>query len=143
MFVHVSTIIEDSDGRILFVREAKESSRNRWNLPGGHLEDREHPSAAAIREVREETLLDVSLGELLGVYNGVSRDLHSIRFVFTASSFQGVPAPGDEILEVQWMPIEEILAKTDEELVGPVFLRTILRDWQVGKRYPLSAVSEL
>jgi 8-oxo-dGTP diphosphatase len=143
MFVHVSTIIENSHGRILFVREAKQSSRNRWNLPGGHLEDREHPSAAAIREVREETLLDVSLGELLGVYNGISRDLHSIRFVFTASSFQGEPRAGDEILEVQWMPIEEILAKADEELVGPVFLRTILRDWQVGKGYPLSAVSEL
>jgi 8-oxo-dGTP diphosphatase len=143
MFVHVSTIIEDSDGRILFVREAKQSSRNRWNLPGGHMEDREHPSAAAVREVLEETLLDVTLGDLIGVYNGVSRDMHSIRFVYGASSYRGEPVAGDEILEVQWMTVEEILAKADDELVGPVFLRRILSDWQIGRRYPLAAVSEL
>jgi len=143
MFVHVSTIIEDTDKRILFVREAKQASRNRWNLPGGHLEEREHPSVAAVREVREETQLEATLGDLIGVYNGISRDLHSIRFVYVASSYQGEPVAGDEILQVQWMTVEEILAKTDEELVGPVFLRQILRDWQQGDRYPLRTIVEI
>ena len=143
IFIHVSTIVTDDAKRILFVREAKAASRDRWNLPGGHLEVGEHPKAAAVREVLEETLLDVTLGSLVGVYNGVSRTMHSVRFVFEASSFMGSPGAGDEILEVQWMFPEEILAMRDDELVGPKFLREILSDWQEGKGYSLDVVREV
>lgn len=56
------------DGRLLLVRVAvRRAGAARWTLPGGGLRFGEAPEAAAVREVREETGLEVVLGELLGV----------------------------------------------------------------------------
>jgi 8-oxo-dGTP diphosphatase len=128
---------------MLFVREAKEIHRGQWNFPGGHVELGEHPGQAAIREVREETCLDVSLRSIVGVYSGLSPGLQTIRFVFKAVSYSGVARPGDEILEVKWMSLEEILGMNDSELVGARFLRRIVQDWQAGRSYPLEVISDL
>ena len=45
-----------------------------WALPGGFVEVGETVEAAAVREAREETGLDVELVELLGVYSDPARD---------------------------------------------------------------------
>lgn len=54
------------DGRLLLVRE-RLRERSHWNLPGGRLEVGESLEAALVREMREETGLDVDVGELLYV----------------------------------------------------------------------------
>jgi 8-oxo-dGTP diphosphatase len=128
MLVHVSTIIRNSKDQILFVREAKEMHRGKWNLPGGHVEEGEHVRDAAIREAKEETTLDVTLSDRVLVIDGISPKLHSLRFNFFAESYNGTEQAGDEILEVRWMSPEELLALPDDELVGPPFLRAIIRE---------------
>ncbi len=143
ILIHVSTIIADEQGRVLFVREAKQVNRGKWNFPGGHVEIGEHLTAAAIREVLEETTLEVTLARIVGINSGVDPAIHSIRFTFAAASYQGTASAGDDILEVQWVAPEEMVAKPDSELVGPVFLRAILRDWMAGKGYPLETISEV
>ncbi len=132
ILIHVSTIISDPDGRILFVREAKEVHRGLWNLPGGHVEEREELRTAAIREVKEETSLEVTLQERMRVLEGISPALHSIRFTFAAEHWRGTPQAGDEILEVRWMLPKELLAMKSEELVGAPYLRAIIDDWVEG-----------
>ncbi|MGW6940047.1 NUDIX domain-containing protein [Streptomyces xanthophaeus] len=57
-----SVVIRDAQGRVLIVDPVH---RERWNLPGGHVEAGEVPSAAARREVREELGLDLETGDLL------------------------------------------------------------------------------
>ena len=141
ILIHVSTIITDAKHRILFVREAKPIHHGLWNLSGGHVEIGEHPTNAAVREVFEETSLEVVLESLVGIYSGISPRIQSIRFVFKAASYAGLPSAGDEILEVKWMSAEEVLQKSDSELVGSGILRAVIRDWQAGLSYPLEVLS--
>lgn len=58
--VHVSVVLEDPEG-ILMVNEGKPDVYRRWNLPGGHVERGEVIASAGMREVREETGLQVQL----------------------------------------------------------------------------------
>ncbi|MFE2551953.1 NUDIX domain-containing protein [Streptomyces sp. NPDC059355] len=57
-----AAIVRDEQGRVLIVNPVY---KERWNLPGGHIEEGELPTAAARREVREEIGLDLEIGELL------------------------------------------------------------------------------
>ena len=52
-----------------------------WNLPGGGMETRELPNEAIVREVKEETGLDVVVERLVGVYGKVDKDELVFAFV--------------------------------------------------------------
>jgi 8-oxo-dGTP diphosphatase len=82
------------EGRLLLCRlSAFESSGGAWTLPGGGLEFGEHPEAGAVREVKEETGLDVELGELLEIQSEVhpaaNGPMHSLRFLYRARAIGG------------------------------------------------------
>lgn len=55
----------DENGRVLLVRRANEPSRGLWSIPGGRVEEGESARDCARREVREETGLDVEVGDLV------------------------------------------------------------------------------
>lgn len=80
--------------RILLCRLGERSNDpGLWTLPGGGLEFGEHPEEATIREVREETGLDVHLKGLLEVQSEVHPSelgtMQSIRFVYRAEIVGG------------------------------------------------------
>jgi ADP-ribose pyrophosphatase YjhB (NUDIX family) len=56
------------NGKVLLVRRAVEPFRGYWDIPGGFCEADEHPADAAIREVREETDLEIELTGPLGMW---------------------------------------------------------------------------
>jgi 8-oxo-dGTP diphosphatase len=56
------------NGKVLLVRRAVEPFLGYWDIPGGFCEADEHPTATAIREVREETGLEIELTGLLGLW---------------------------------------------------------------------------
>jgi 8-oxo-dGTP diphosphatase len=67
-------------GRVLLVRRARDPLQGRWVVPGGRVEWGETLEEAIVREVREETGLDVRPTEMLGVVDAIDRALGEVRF---------------------------------------------------------------
>jgi len=58
-------VIADAEGKILL---QKRSDNHLWGLPGGLMELEESITETAIREVKEETNLDIELADFIGVF---------------------------------------------------------------------------
>ncbi len=69
--VDVRGAVFDREGRIVLVREVADAGR--WALPGGWADVNQSPSESVLREVREESGLEVTVRKLAAVYD---RDLH-------------------------------------------------------------------
>jgi len=96
----------DDRGRILVVRTTYLGPE--WMLPGGRVERGETPHAAAVRETREETGLQVQVDRLVLVDAHRSRD---VSFVFLGRVEGGQLEPQfGEIAEAGWVDREEIAA---------------------------------
>ncbi len=93
-FPTVDIIIEVESGIVLIERK---NPPHGWAIPGGFVDYGETVEAAAVREAKEETGLDVQLTGLLGVYSDPSRDPrhHTISTVFVAAA-TGQPVADDD-----------------------------------------------
>ena len=63
-----SQALVERDGRLLLGRRAFDPSVGLWDLPGGFLEENEHPLDALVRELREETGLEIEPQGFVGVW---------------------------------------------------------------------------
>ena len=99
------------DGKILLQHR---SDNDEWGLIGGILEMGETYTEGALREIREETGLEVSLDHLLGIY--YNPDMHwpsgdsafVIDAIFKASIVSGEPRTDAESLELRWFLPDEL-----------------------------------
>ena len=77
-----------------------------WNLPGGGVEPLETPWAAVVREVHEETGLQVTVDRLIGVYTKSRTE--TLVFSFLCSISSGELRTSDEADEHRYFAIGEI-----------------------------------
>jgi 8-oxo-dGTP diphosphatase len=107
-------VIVERAGSILLIQEAKEGCRGKWFLPGGRTAVAESIAAAAVREAKEESGIDVALSGLLYVDQlvGAPREggASRLRFVFVAEPLGGqLKQEADEhSLAAGWFPLSEI-----------------------------------
>lgn len=104
--VAVGTIISDGRGRLVLVRRAIEPGYGLWVFPGGYVDRGEEIRAAAIREAREESGLDVRLDGLVNIYSYSGRPL--IIVVYAATAIGGALCADDECLEARLFGSDEI-----------------------------------
>jgi mutator protein MutT len=75
------------EGRVLLVRRGKDPLRGRWVVPGGSVELGESLEQAVVREVREETGLQVRPREVVAVFDRIEREGAGVRYHFVIVDF--------------------------------------------------------
>ena len=131
----VRVIIFDDKKRILLVKQSHEG-RDIWMVPGGGIEDGESAAQAAVREVREETGLDIEVLRMIWHVEEVSERGQSFVNFFTARITGGTLELGadpefDEdhqvLREVRFMTRDEV---QNIENIYPEYLRNEL--WELS-----------
>jgi ADP-ribose pyrophosphatase YjhB (NUDIX family) len=118
------------DGALLLVRRGRGSAVGKWSVPGGRVEFGEDVRAAVAREVREETGLDVVVGDLAGWVERKGSDPEPFHYVIL-DFFAGprvasdvALVAGDDATDARWVPLGDV-ASYDlvDGLLG--FLRSV------------------
>jgi ADP-ribose pyrophosphatase YjhB (NUDIX family) len=110
-----SAVVTDEDSRLLL---AKRTDNDLWTIPGGTMKPGETITETAVREVREETGIDVEVVSLVGIYSnpqhvveysdGEVRQQFSVCFV--CQRIGGEVSTSDETSEVGYFSPDEIEA---------------------------------
>ncbi|KYH30423.1 CTP pyrophosphohydrolase [Clostridium tepidiprofundi DSM 19306] len=121
--VSVCALIENDQGKILMVKNPVRG----WEIPGGQVEVGETLIEALKREVKEESGIDVEIGNLMAVhsnigmgvqYDGISSIPTIVSFGFAAKALSGELTTSEESIEVCWFERNEVL-----DIIGEQFIR--------------------
>lgn len=101
----------DDEVRILLTRRNVEPFRHCWCIPGGHIEQNEDAVDAVIREVREETNLDMMDPEFFGYLDEIfpERGVHNVVLLFYGNASNEAKAEPAEVTEIGWFSVPEAL----------------------------------
>ena len=128
------------DGRALLVRRGKPPLYGRWVVPGGTVELGETLEEALVREVREETGLEVEPIEVLTVFDRIERDAAGVAYHYVIVDYlcrwrSGAAAAASDALDVAWVGPDDMAAydvpPKAVEVVEDAF-RRVAAGWTAG-----------
>jgi len=97
------------NGKVLLSKRGMEPRKGIYDIIGGFLEDNEYPDKGIIREVKEETGLNVKIQKILGIYRdyyGIY-DEPTINIIYIGEIISGKMKPQDDISELTWFDLEK------------------------------------
>ena len=108
-----AAFIINSRGELLVVRRAKEPAKGTLDLPGGFVDIGETAEEGIVREIREETGLEVTECKYLfsrpNIYPYAGIDVHTLDMLFECKVNNEAEARADDdAAELMWIPIEKI-----------------------------------
>jgi ADP-ribose pyrophosphatase YjhB (NUDIX family) len=114
--VSVAGIVVREDGKILVIRRR---DNGHYQAPGGVLEQHERIEEGLVREILEETGLQVEPERLSGIYKHMG--LGVVALVFRARLLGGTPTINDEAAEILWMDRDQVAAR----MTGALAIRVV------------------
>lgn len=136
--VGVGAVIVDS-GRVLLVQRGREPLKGHWTLPGGLLELGESLAAGVIREVQEETGLEVEPVELVELVDRIHREDDRVRYHYVIADYLcrvvgGTLRAASDAAAVRWTERAEWNSHgallPDPLALDPLTVRVIEQGWQ-------------
>jgi len=110
----VTRVVVERDGKYLMVQEGKPYIRGLWAFPGGKLDVGEMLTVSAVREIREETGVEVELVGVIGLQYFLWDDrpgfTYELDLLGRAVSIPDTIVTSEEILDIAWKTKEEIHA---------------------------------
>ena len=104
--VAVGAFVFDRRGRLLMVQRAREPAAGLWSVPGGRVLAGESLRTACVREVREETGIDVRCGPLAAWFEARGPSHHYVVLDFLARPRVAAPqrvCAGDDAAQAGWV----------------------------------------
>ena len=141
----VAGAIIERNGKIILVKETKKIAEGLWSHPAGWINVGEDPLKAVKREVKEETGYNFKPTYILGIYSLYKKHFeknfniksHAIKIIFIGKiSNNNSKKLAADVLETKWFFPEEIY-KMDKNTLRSVDIKKMVKDYFIGKRYPL------
>ena len=113
--VGVGAVIVDRE-RVVLVKRAHEPLKGEWSLPGGAVEVGETLAGAIVREVREETGLEIKVGPIVEVLDRVHRgtdgrvEYHFVLLDYLCTVAGGTLTRGSDAAAVCWVSVADLPA---------------------------------
>jgi 8-oxo-dGTP diphosphatase len=138
-FVGVGAVIVDESARVLLVKRRFEPLAGQWSLPGGGVDVGETLEACVIREMREETGLDVEVGPVIEVFDRIMHDgdgrvqYHYVLVDYVCRPIGGRLAAASDVADVAWVPSDGLapFGLTDKatEVIGRALVLAADAGW--------------
>ncbi|MCA8297044.1 ADP-ribose pyrophosphatase [Burkholderia aenigmatica] len=108
----IGVVLREHD--VLMVRRANPPDAGCWGFPGGKIEAGETVTRAAVREIAEETAIDVEALDVFTALDAFDHDAngglrqHYVLVAVLCQWLRGMPVAGDDALEARWFDLAEL-----------------------------------
>ena len=114
------------NGRLLLVKRAHEPYIGKWTIPAGFMEWGESPEETTVRELKEETNLEVEIQGLFHVYAGSDDPrTRAVLILYFAISVTSEVIAGDDASDARWFALDEL--PSDDKIAFESHRRAIAR----------------
>jgi mutator protein MutT len=94
-YIGIGAVVVD-EGKVLIVKRKYEPLAGQWSIPGGAVELGETLEASVVREMLEETGLEIAVGPVIEVFDRITRDDEgAVRYHFVLVDYLCWPVGGE------------------------------------------------
>ncbi|MEY2469109.1 MAG: 8-oxo-dGTP diphosphatase [Actinomycetota bacterium] len=105
----VGAVVVDED-RLLMIRRGHGPGAGEWSIPGGRVERGETLIEALVREVFEETHIEVVVDHFIGFAESITDEFHFVFMDYAATALDAeVIAAGDDAAEAAWVLLADVV----------------------------------